>query len=199
MPSTRSAPMRLLTSLVFAIVVLCMGVSDAAAQTTSPAPTIVILVRHAEKGTEPANDPPLTARGIERAAALSEVLRDASVAAVYHTPTIRTRETARPVAARFGLTPQLIPLVPRAAQSDSIRAIVRRHPGQTIVLVGHSNTIMPWLAALGGPVRADLCDHAYDGLYTAILDGATTRVIDGRYGPPNPAEPTGTAMHCGAR
>ncbi|MEN9790974.1 MAG: hypothetical protein RLZZ63_632 [Gemmatimonadota bacterium] len=199
MPFTRSAPMRLLTSLVVAIVVCCVPVSDAAAQTTSSAPTIVILVRHAEKGAEPTNDPPLTTRGTERAAALSEALREAKVAAVYHTPTIRTRETARPVAARFGLTPQLIPLVPRAAQSDSIRAIVRRHPGQTIVLVGHSNTIMPWLAALGGPIRADLCDHEYDGLYTAILDGGTPRVISGRYGPPNPAEPTGTAMHCGAR
>ena len=199
MPFSRSAPMRLFTSLVFAIVVLCMGVSDAAAQMTSSAPTIVILVRHAEKGTDPANDPPLTTRGTERAAALSEALREAKVAGVYHTPTIRTRETARPVAARFGLTPQLIPLLPRTAQSDAIRAIVRRHPGQTIVLVGHSNTIMPWLAALGGPVRADLCDHEYDGLYTAILDGATTRVIDGRYGPPNPTAPTGTTMHCGAR
>ena len=144
MPFTRSAPMRLLTSLVVAIVVCCVPVSDAAAQTTSSAPTIVILVRHAEKGAEPTNDPPLTTRGTERAAALSEALREAKVAAVYHTPTIRTRETARPVAARFGLTPQLIPLVPRAAQSDSIRAIVRRHPGQTIVLVGHPDPASGW-------------------------------------------------------
>ena len=191
--------MRLLTSLLVAILLLSTRVADATAQAAPSAPTIVILVRHAEKGVEPANDPPLTARGTERAAALSETLRDARVAAVYHTPTIRTRETARPVAMRFGLTPRLIPLVPRAAQADSIRAIVRRHPGQTIVLVGHSNTIMPWLAALGGPARVDLCDHEYDGLYTAILDRGTTRVIDGRYGPPNPTEPTGTAMHCGAR
>ena len=199
MPFLRSAPMRLLASLLVATLLLCTRVADVTAQGPASAPTIVILVRHAEKGTEPANDPPLTARGTERAAALSEALREAKVAAVYHTPTLRTRDTARPVAARFGLTPQLIPLVPRAAQGDSIVAIARRHPGQTIVLVGHSNTVMPWLAALGGPARADLCDHEYDGLFTAILDGGTTRVITGRYGPPNPAEPTGTAMQCGAR
>lgn len=191
--------MRLLTSLLVATLLLCTPVADATAQAAPSAPTIVILVRHAEKGPAPANDPPLTARGSERAAALSEALRDAKVAAVYHTPTIRTRDTARPVAARFGLTPQLIPMVPRLVQGDSIVAIARRHPGQTIVLVGHSNTIMPWLTALGGPARVDLCDHEYDGLYTAILAGGTTRVIDGRYGPPNPTEATGTAMHCGAR
>lgn len=191
--------MRLLSSLLVVTVLLCTRVSDLPAQGPASAPTIVILVRHAEKGTEPVNDPPLTARGSERAEALAVALRDAKIAAVYHTPTIRTRDTARPVAARFGLTSQLIPLVPRAAQGDSIVAIARRHPGQTIVLVGHSNTIMPWLAALGGPARADLCDHEYDGLYTVILDGGTTRVIDGRYGPPNPTAPTGTAMHCGAR
>jgi broad specificity phosphatase PhoE len=186
------------TIFVF-VALVALGAPSVRAQAASGAPTIVILVRHAEKAAEPANDPPLTARGTERAAALSEALREAKVTAVYHTPTTRTRDTARPVAARFGLTPQLIPLVPRAAQGDSIAAIVRRHPGQTIVLVGHSNTIMPWLAALGGPARPDLCDHEYDGLFTAIVDRGTTQVIAGRYGPPNPTEATGTAMHCGAR
>ena len=182
------------------LALLLAGTPSLRAQGSAAAPTIVILVRHAEKAAEPANDPPLTARGTERAAALSEALRETTVGAVYHTPTTRTRETARPVAARFGLTPQLIPLVPRAAQGDSIAAIVRRHPGQTIVLVGHSNTVMPWLAAIGGPTRPDLCDHEYDGLFTAIVSGRTTRVIDARYGPPNPTEPAGAAMmHCGGR
>ncbi len=191
--------MRIVTAVLFAVVASGGWAPQISAQVAPAAPTIVILVRHAEKGAAPATDPPLTARGTERAAALSEALREAQVAAVYHTPTLRTRDTARPLAARFGLTPQLIPMAPRGAQGDSIAAIARRHPGQTIVLVGHSNTIMPWLAALGGPTRPDLCDHEYDGLFTAILDGKTTRVIFGRYGPPNPTEATGTAMHCGAR
>ncbi|MGA0920879.1 MAG: histidine phosphatase family protein [Gemmatimonadaceae bacterium] len=191
--------MRIVTAVLFAVVASGGLAPRLSAQVAPAAPTIVILVRHAEKAAAPANDPPLTARGTERAAALSEALREAQVAAVYHTPTLRTRDTARPVAARFGLTPQLIPMAPRGAQGDSIVAIARRHPGQTIVLVGHSNTIMPWLAALGGPTRPDLCDHEYDGLFTAILDGKTPRVIDGRYGPPNPTQATGTAMHCGAR
>jgi phosphohistidine phosphatase SixA len=185
--------------ILLAILVSLMGTTEAMAQSMPSAPTVVILVRHAEKGAVPENDPPLTARGTERAAALSEALREAKVTAVYHTPTMRTRDTARPVAARFGLTPQLIPMASRFAQADSIAAIVRRHPGETIVLVGHSNTIMPWLAAIGGPARPDLCDHEYDGLFTAIVDRGTTRVITGRYGPPNPTEATGAAMHCGAR
>lgn len=190
--------MRLRHALLVALALT--GAPVLRAQSSAAAPTVVILVRHAEKAAEPVNDPPLTARGTERAAALSMVLRETKVTAVYHTPTTRTRDSARPVAVRFGLTPRLIPLVPRAAQADSIAAIVRRHPGETIVLVGHSNTIMPWLAAIGGPTRPDLCDHEYDGLFTALVDRGNTRVIEARYGPPNPTDPTGAAMlHCGGR
>ena len=65
--------------------------------------------------------------------------------------------------------------------------MVRKHPGKVILVVGHSNTIMPYVAALGGPTRADLCDHEYDGLYTMIIDGQNVRLVESHYGPPNPA------------
>jgi broad specificity phosphatase PhoE len=150
------------------------------------APTVVIIVRHAEKAATPANDPPLTPTGVERAAALAELLKDAKVAAVMHTPTTRTRETARPVAERFGLTPEVLPLGPAAVHAAAVAEAVKKHKGKTIVVVGHSNTIMAYIAALGGPTRGDLCDHQYDGLYTVVIGESEVRVIDGRYGPANP-------------
>jgi broad specificity phosphatase PhoE len=150
-------------------------------------PTVVVIVRHAEKAAEPKNDPPLTPTGVERAQALAVLLRDADVAVVMHTPTTRTRETARPVAEQFGLTPQVLPLGPMAVHAAVVAEAVRKYPGRTIVVVGHSNTIMSYVEALGGPKRAELCDHHYDGLYTLILDGAKARLVEGRYGPPNPA------------
>ncbi len=152
------------------------------------APTVVIIVRHADKAAAPANDPPLTAVGVERAQSLAEFLKDAKVGAVLHTPTTRTRETARPSAERFGITPEIIPSGPAPVVSAAIANMVQRHAGQTILIVGHSNTVMPWIAALGGPQRDNLCDHQYDGIYTLILDGSSVRLVESRYGPPNPAQ-----------
>lgn len=153
----------------------------------SAPPTVVIIVRHADKATTPANDPPLTATGTERAAALAEFLKDAKVSAVFHTPTTRTRDTARPAAEKFGITPELIPLGPAPVVAAAIREMVAKYPGKTVLIVGHSNTVMPWIAALGGPTRPDLCDHQYDGIYTLIIGGGETRLVEARYGPPNPA------------
>lgn len=149
--------------------------------------TTVIVVRHADKATQPAADPPLTEVGTARAAALAAALGDARVTVVAHTPTFRTRETARPVAERFGLAPTVLPAGPAAAQTEAVAALVRAHPGGTLVVVGHSNTVRRWIAALGGPTAPDLCDHEYDGLFTLVIDAAGTRLVHARYGPPNPA------------
>lgn len=181
-------------SFLFAIAAVTVA---AAAPVTAPVtaplaaqsgPTVVIIVRHADKAAAPANDPPLTAVGAERAQSLAEYLKDAKVGAVLHTPTTRTRETARPSAERFGLTPEIIPTGPGPVVSAAVVEMVRKHAGQTILIVGHSNTVMPWIAALGGPQRENLCDHQYDGIYTLILDGRSARLVESRYGPPNPAQ-----------
>jgi len=175
----------LLAIAAFAAVVTAPLARPLAAQS---APTVVIIVRHADKAAAPANDPPLTAIGAERAQALAEFLKDARVGAVLHTPTTRTRETARPTAERFGITPEIIPGGSMQVVSAAIVEMVRKHAGQTILVVGHSNTVMPWIAALGGPQRENLCDHHYDGIYTLVLDGGSARLVEGRYGPPNPAQ-----------
>jgi broad specificity phosphatase PhoE len=73
------------------------------------------------------------------------------------------------------------------ANARAMAEAVKRHPGKTILVVGHSNTVMPYIAALGGPTRENLCDHNYDGLYTVVISGNSVRLIEGRYGPPNPA------------
>jgi broad specificity phosphatase PhoE len=173
--------LRQLKSLFAALVLVAAPV---AAQQSPP--TVVIIVRHGEKAAAPANDPPLTETGAARAQALVAMLADAKVDVVMHTPTTRTRETVRPVAERFGITPEVLPLGPMAQHATAVAAAVRKHPGKTIVIAGHSNTIMAYIGALGGPKRGDLCDHQYEGLYTLVLDGDSVRLIEGRYGPANP-------------
>jgi broad specificity phosphatase PhoE len=168
----------------FAVAVLALHATTLVAQSSPP--TVVIIVRHADKAAQPANDPPLTPTGVERAQALAIALADAKIDVVIHTPTTRTRETARPTAEKFGITPEILPLGPMAAHAATLAEMVRKHPGKTILVVGHSNTIMPYLAALGGPTRGNLCDHEYNGIYTLVLDGTSARLVEAKYGPPNP-------------
>ena len=159
------------------------------------APTVVIIVRHAEKGTTPANDPPLTDLGAARAKALAGALANANVQAVITTQLLRTRETARPLAEARGLE---IETVATSAQvADHAKAVadaVRRHAGQTVLVVGHSNTVTQIIAALGGPKMADLCDSEYSNLYTLVLDGAAGRLVQGTFGAPSPEAKTGCPM-----
>ena len=149
--------------------------------------TVVVIVRHADKAAQPAADPPLTEVGTARAQALAEMLRNSNVGAVLHTPTVRTRDTALPTARQFGLTPEVLPLGPAAVHAEAVAEAVRKHAGKTVLVVGHSNTVMKYIAALGGPTRPDLCDHEYNGIYTLVIAHGETRLVEGRYGPPNPA------------
>lgn len=164
--------------------------------------TIVLLVRHAEKAAEPADDPPLSAAGSERARALAGTLADAGVTAVVVTPRLRTRATAQPLATARGLTPDVVPLAGTpAAHAQAVADAVRRHAGGVVLVIGHSNTVPGIIAALGGPKLPDLCDAAYSNLFLLVLEGeggagtgaAPARLVRSHYGAPDPAGAAGCA------
>ena len=170
------------SALVLAASLLCAGA--AAAQ-----PSTVILVRHAEKGTTPANDPDLTPAGLQRAMDLAAVLADARVGSVITTHLQRTQLTATPAMKAAGLTP----IVVRAGgpgHADSVAAAVRRRPaGEVVLVVGHSNTIPAIIAALGGPKLPDLCDSQHSMLFVLELSATTPpRLIKSRYGAADPVD-----------
>ena len=161
------------------------------------APTVVIIVRHAEKGTTPANDPPLTEAGAARAKALVWTLAHTKVDAVITTQLLRTRETGRLVAEARQLTPEVVPVsAPVEAHAKAVADAVRKHSGQTVLVVGHSNTVTAIIAALGGPRLPDLCDSQYSMLFTLVLEKSGARLIRGVYGTPagDPAEVCGNSM-----
>jgi broad specificity phosphatase PhoE len=161
---------------------LAVGLSLRAA--AQGAPTVVVLVRHAEKGTTPASDPPLTEAGLVRAKALAAVLADAKIQAIVSTPFVRTRETARPTAEAHALPVEIVAVAgrPVAEHAMAVADAVRKHPGKTVLVVGHSNTIAPIIAALGGPKLRDLCDSEYSNLYTLVLEGKSATLIQSSYG-----------------
>ena len=156
--------------------------SAAAAQDSR---TVVILVRHAERATEPADDPGLTPLGQTRAEELAAVLADAGITAIYSTQYNRTRHTAEAVARRLGLDVRVRPIAAGTAEAHSrqmAEAILAGHVGQTVLVVGHSNTVPLLARALGAADPGAIADDEYDNLVIVIVGpGARRDLIRARY------------------
>ena len=146
-------------------------------------PTVVLLVRHAEKAAQPPQDPPLSEAGSARAQALVAVARDAGVTAIITTQFERTRKTAEPTAAALHITPEVVDAGPAAQHAKAVAEQVLKHAGGTVLVVGHSNTVPAIVGALGAPRPRDLCDSEYDQVFVVVIgDAGPPRLIRSRYG-----------------
>ena len=164
-------------------------------RTTAAPPTVVLLVRHAEKGAQPPQNPPLTESGAARAQALVTVARDAGVTAIITTQFERARKTAEPTATALHVTPEVVEAGPLPQHAKAVADQVLKHAGGTVLVVGHSNTIPAIVGALGGPQPKDLCDSEYDQLFVVILgDTGPPRLIRSRYGAASADDPACAAM-----
>lgn len=149
--------------------------------------TTVVLVRHAEKVTDDPTDrdPDLTDVGRARARALAETLAEADVAAVYVTQYRRTRLTGEPIAERFDAPitarPCCNPDVPTWSAALATE-ILREHPGETVLVVGHSNTIPDLVAAFSGHHPGSMTEAEYDRLFVVVAGAGEPRLIHGRFG-----------------
>jgi 2,3-bisphosphoglycerate-dependent phosphoglycerate mutase len=149
--------------------------------------TRVYIVRHGEKELTPGlTDPPLTAAGQQRALALRDSLqRDGMLAGVFSTATARTTGTAQPLADKLRL-----PVQPY--QAKQLTALARRvrqeYRGKSVLVVGHSNTILETVDAFGAvrPVPT-IGDNEYDYLLEVRIPRDSTQ------------RPTATARRYGAR
>ena len=168
----------------------CLPATKTVAQGGSSPASLVILVRHADKATTPSDDPGLTPAGLERARTLATALRDAAVSTIITTQFRRARETAQPLSDQRRITPEIVPVGSPAELGAHVAAVVetvRRHPGETVVVVGHSNTIPPLIAALGGPRVSDICESSYGRLFVITSVVGSARLVEARYGAADPA------------
>lgn len=147
------------------------------------ADTTVIVVRHAEKASNE-RDPALSDKGQVRANALAHVLGHTPVDAIYTTQYLRTRQTAEPLAAARNL--KAVALEATDTHITELAARVREsHRGDTVVIVGHSNTVPPILEALGASEPPAMTDEQYDLLYILTIRGDdTVHLLPLRYGDP---------------
>lgn len=141
--------------------------------------TRIFLVRHAEKGY--GSDPTLTFKGVRRAQLLADIFRGLPLDAIYATRYKRTQETAQPVAREQGLSAEQYE--PDELTTFSIR-LRRRHRGQSVLVVGHSDTT-PELAnrLVTSGVLQRIDERDYSNFYmVAINEHGEKEVLQLKYG-----------------
>jgi broad specificity phosphatase PhoE len=141
---------------------------------------MVIVVRHAERADAGASaatsmagspDPQLSDAGKARAAKLATMLADAGVTAIYTTEYTRTKDTAAPLAAKIGVTAEVV----MARDADALVAKIKAHTSGAVLVVGHSNTVPAIIKAIGGSA-VTVADNEYDSLFFVAANGTTTRI-----------------------
>jgi broad specificity phosphatase PhoE len=145
--------------------------------------TMIILVRHAEKASDDAKDPNLSERGMARANQLAAVLKDTDIAAVYATQYKRTQQTAQAIAALDGLPVQVREVTAENAKNyaaDLVKEIKKKHSGEAVLIVGHSNTVPELVKYLTGKDITPIADNEFDRLYILSIN-KKTRLISTTY------------------
>jgi broad specificity phosphatase PhoE len=169
------------------IVCLCLGTWGHAFSQDIGKPTVVILVRHAEKDTGSV-DPPLTQRGLDRSLALARLLGDVDISAIYATQFIRTQQTVKQLSSLHGLEPELVNVDlsnPRIFASNLAKAILKDHPGQTVLVSSHSNIIPFMIEALGAGQKPPIGDNEFDNVFILTrYPTGTANLMRLRYGQP---------------
>jgi broad specificity phosphatase PhoE len=132
-------------------------------------PTMIYLVRHAEKITSDPKDsnPSLTENGNKRAIALAERLKQKPLNTIYSTNYKRTRSTAIPTAEN---QKKKINLYDAKNLKLAAAIILKENKGKQALVVGHSNTILETIEALGGqrPIPT-IEDQEYDYLFLVTI------------------------------
>lgn len=146
------------------------------------AQTTIFVIRHAEKATTPGNDPDLSAEGKARATELAKLLKGQKIAAAFTTPYKRTSQTGEPTLQQAGLgtlqtyDPSKLP--------EFAKQVLEQYAGKAILIVGHSNTIIPTLQAFGAEKPFEtLDDEDYDFLFKITIGADKKVTLDvKRYG-----------------
>ena len=165
------------------ILALLLALLPGLAHATPPAVTHpVYVVRHLNT-PEGQPDPDLLPEGRAAAVALADMMETDRFqgarrpVAIYVSDYKRTRQTAAPVAARFGLN--LTVYDPR--DTPGLIARVRREPGP-VLIVGHSNTVPDIVERLGAARPADISEETFGQIWHVY--GPDRRVEMFRVGAP---------------
>ncbi len=142
----------------------------------TPLPTTFFIVRHAEKDAQEN----LNAAGIARAKGLRDFLIKQPIHAVYSTDYARTIDTAAPTATALNLSIQKY----NARKTDVSwgAELLKKHAGQNVLIVGHSNTVLPTVKSLGAKMNYNLAYEEYHNLFIVRVQSGAAQAVRVNYG-----------------
>ena len=132
----------------------------------------VFVVRHAEKAAD-SNDPgvPLSPPGQARAKRLAATLEKTGVTAIYSTDTVRTLDTAKPLAQALKIIVQKYKARDAQGKPDLVplaKVLKTEHARDVVLVVGHSDTVPPLLKALGCAEAIEIPADRFDDLFVVV-------------------------------
>ena len=132
--------------------------------------TVVVLARHAEKDVSSIQDPPLSEEGEQRAQRLAQMFGRSKgigkIDAIYASGARRAQQTAAPLAERLG---KQVIVVPASDTKGLVSRVMHEHDGDTVLIVGHSNTAPELIHELGDIDVPPIGDDEYDTLYVLSI------------------------------
>ena len=136
------------------------------------ATTTILFVRHADTDTTAQSDnPPLSDLGAARAEDLADFVQDidvvAGVDAIYASEFKRTQQTAAAVARRLELEVEIA----NPYEVESFMAeVLRRHKGEIVLIVSHSDAIAPLIEELHGSKNVpEIARDEFDNFYIVTI------------------------------
>lgn len=143
------------------LLLIIFQVSIAQSETTT-----IYLIRHAEKAGSTQN-PELSDEGLKRAVRWTKYFEKKNIDFFYTTLTRRTQMTCSTIA-----TSKQKDMIFYDATTFSLKEIIKKHHGKTILIVGHSNTIPFQInALLEKEIYTQIDENQFGNLYTVSISG----------------------------
>lgn len=142
----------------------------------TPLPTTFFIVRHAEKDAQEN----LNAAGIARAKGLRDFLVKQPIHAAYSTDYARTIDTAAPTATALNLSIQKY----NARKTDAKwgAEVIKKHAGQNVLIVGHSNTVLSTVKSLGAKMNYNLAYEEYHNMFIVRVQSGSAQAVRVNFG-----------------
>jgi phosphohistidine phosphatase SixA len=142
--------------------------------------TVFFVVRHADKLSD-TDDTPLSDAGKKRAENLRDTLTNLRIDAIYHTDTLRSKQTAEPLATTLHLAPTVYSSsIPLAELPHWAEGLLSSQKGKRILIVGHSGTVEPIVKVLSGKQVDPI--GGYDNLFIVVVSDQLKSMVRLKYG-----------------
>ncbi len=156
---------------------LLSGVLSLAVPSLAHAQRAIFMLRHAERADYDHGDGVLSEVGMARAKTLAKLLKDAGVTAIYISNMKRTRLTAAPLAEALNLTPIAVSGVDADYVSAMTRKLQQHDDDDVVLIIGHVNTFLPLLRALGHSREEKIGDFEHDDVFVVVPKGTGTPTV----------------------